>query len=124
MEYQSKLAEKEKQEEAAAKGRVIKGALTHAPIQEGDCEACHSSHAADSDFLLKQSSTIDLCQSCHDWSKHSNHPMGPKVLDTRNKNLTLQCLSCHLSHGSGYRYLGPFPTVTDLCVQCHKQYKR
>ena len=124
MESQRKLAEKEKQENAAAKGRVIKGAMTHNPIQEGNCDACHSSHASDSDFLLKQPSVIKLCETCHDWSKHTNHPMGEKAIDSRNKNMTMQCLSCHISHGTGYRYLIPFPTVTDLCVQCHKQYKR
>jgi len=124
LELQIKLAAKESQEKAEAKGKVIRGALTHAPIQEGNCEACHASHASDSIFLLKQPSVTKLCESCHDWSKHSNHPMGEKVIDTRNKNLTMQCLSCHRSHGSGYRYLIPLTTVTDLCVQCHKQYKR
>ncbi|MGA2515215.1 MAG: cytochrome c3 family protein [Thermodesulfobacteriota bacterium] len=124
LESQKKLAEKEKQENAAAKGRVVKGILTHSPIQQGGCDACHSSHASDSDFLLKQPSVIKLCESCHDWSKHTNHPMGEKVIDPRNKNVTTQCLSCHISHGSGYRYLIPFPTVTDLCNQCHKQYRR
>ena len=124
MKLQVKLAEREKQENAAAKGKVIKGALTHLPIREGNCEACHASHASESTFLLKQSSIVKLCENCHDWSKHSNHPMGEKVSDSRNKNLTMQCLSCHASHGTGYRYLIPFPTVTDLCVQCHKDYKR
>jgi predicted CXXCH cytochrome family protein len=103
---------------------VIKGALTHRPIQEGNCEACHASHAADSVFLLKQPSVIKLCEACHDWSKHSSHPMGEKIVDTRNKNITMQCLSCHRSHGTGYRYMIALPTVTDLCVQCHKQFKR
>jgi predicted CXXCH cytochrome family protein len=121
---QEKLAEKEKQENAAAKGRVIKGSLTHNPIQEGSCDACHSSHASDGAFLLKQRTVIKLCEACHDWSKHTNHPMGEMIVDSRNKNMTLQCLSCHISHGTGYRYLVPFPTVTDLCVQCHKRYKR
>jgi predicted CXXCH cytochrome family protein len=121
---QEKLAERERQEGAAAKGRVIKGTLTHNPIQEGSCEACHSSHASDTGFLLKQPSMIKLCESCHDWSKHTNHPMGEKVIDSRNKNITMQCLSCHISHGTGNRYLIPFPTVTGLCVQCHKRYKR
>ena len=124
MEIQGKLAEKEAQEKATAKGKVIKGALTHSPIQEGNCEACHASHAADSVFLLKQPSVIKLCEACHDWSKHSSHPMGDKVVDTRNKNLTMQCLSCHRSHGTGYRYMIALPTVTELCVQCHKQFKR
>jgi len=124
MGLQTRLAEKERQEKAAAKDNVMKGALTHNPIQEGNCEACHTSHASDSVFLLKQPSMIELCGTCHDWLKHTSHPMGEKVADSRNKNLRMDCLSCHRSHGTGYRYLIPFPTVTDLCVQCHKQYKR
>jgi len=124
MEFQGKLAEKEKQENAAAKGKVIKGALTHNPIQEGQCEACHASHASDNAFLLKEPKIIELCGTCHDWSKHTSHPMGDKVADSRNKNLKMDCLSCHRSHGTGNRYIIPFPKVTDLCVQCHKQLKR
>jgi DmsE family decaheme c-type cytochrome len=124
MELQRKLAEKEKQENAAAKGRVIRGVLTHSPVREGNCDACHASHASDNVFLLQQASIIKLCENCHDWSKHTNHPMGEKVIDPRNKNISMQCLSCHMSHGVGYRYLISFPTVTDLCVQCHKKYKR
>ena len=124
MEFQVKLAEREKQEKASAKGKVIKGALTHVPIQEGNCEDCHASHASDNAFLLKQPSIIKLCEKCHDWSKHTTHPMGPKVVDTRNKNISMDCMSCHRSHGTGYRYMIPFPVVTDLCVQCHRQLKR
>jgi len=75
-------------------------------------------------FLLKGSSVIELCGTCHDWSKHTTHPMGPKVVDPRNRNRSLDCLSCHRAHGTGNRYLILLPTVTELCVQCHKQYKR
>ena len=125
MESQAKLAEKERRENAALKkGEVTKGSLTHNPITEGNCGACHSPHASDSVFLMKQLSTIELCGTCHDWLKHTSHPMGQKAADLRNKNLKMDCLSCHRSHGTGYRHLIPFPTVTDLCVQCHKQYKR
>jgi len=118
------LAEQEKQENLAAKGRVIKGALTHKPIQEGGCTICHLPHASDNVYLLAQPSIIEGCGSCHDWLKHSSHPMGEKIVDPRNKNLRVDCLSCHRSHGTGYRYMIPFPTVTDLCVQCHKEFKR
>ena len=124
MDLQTKLAERERQEKAASKGQAMKGALTHNPIQEGNCEACHTPHASDSVFLLKQPSLIELCGTCHDWLKHTSHPMGEKVADLRNKNLRTDCLSCHRSHGAGHRYLLPFPAITDLCVQCHKQYKR
>jgi DmsE family decaheme c-type cytochrome len=122
---QGKLAKKQKEEDAAAaKVAAIKGMITHSPIQEGNCEACHSSHASDSVFLLKGSSIVETCGACHDWAKHTSHPVGEKIRDPRNKNLAVQCLTCHVSHGTGYRYLIPFPTVTDLCVQCHKQYKK
>jgi predicted CXXCH cytochrome family protein len=124
MDWQSKLAEKEKKENAAAKGKVVKGVLTHNPIQEGNCEACHSSHASDNTYLMTNPSFIESCGTCHDWMKHTSHPMGPKVVDTRNKNITMDCMSCHRTHGTGYRYMIPFPTVTDLCTQCHKQFKR
>ena len=125
-EAQAKLAEKEREENAAlaAKGEPIKGALTHKPIQEGTCEACHSPHGSDSALLLKQPSVVDLCGTCHDWLKHTSHPMGGKYLDQRNRNLTIDCLSCHRSHGVGYRHLIPFATATELCVQCHKEYRR
>jgi predicted CXXCH cytochrome family protein len=119
-----KLVKREKQESATAKVTVVKGAITHQPIQEGKCEACHLAHGSDSVFLLKGSSIIESCGTCHDWQKHTAHPMGEKIRDSRNKNLAVQCLSCHISHGTGYRYMIPFPTTTDLCVQCHKRYKR
>jgi predicted CXXCH cytochrome family protein len=121
---QQKFIKKEKQENAAAKITAVKGAITHTPIIEGKCEACHSPHGSDSVFLLKGPSIVESCGKCHDWIKHTSHPMGEKVRDTRNKNLAVQCLSCHVSHGTGYRFMIPYPTVTDLCVQCHKGMKR
>jgi predicted CXXCH cytochrome family protein len=50
--------------------------------------------------------------------------MGEKYADSRNKNLRMDCLSCHRAHGTGFRHMITFPTVTDLCVQCHKQFRR
>jgi predicted CXXCH cytochrome family protein len=124
MAEQAKLAEKEKQENLAAKNQVIKGDITHKPIQEGTCTVCHQPHSSDNVYLFKQASFIEGCGACHDWLKHSSHPMGEKLVDPRNRNLRVDCLSCHRSHGTGYRYLIPYPTATDLCVQCHKQFKR
>ena len=128
MEKQEKYAEMDKQEKAAvaaSKGKIQeKGSFGHSPVMEGNCLACHTPHASDSVFLMSNPSQLELCGTCHEWLKHSSHPIGEKIIDSRNKNLTVQCLSCHRSHGTGYRYLNPFPTVTDLCVQCHKKYKR
>ncbi len=128
MEKQEKYAEMERQEKAAiaaSKGKQEdKGAFAHNPVQDGNCLVCHAPHASDSIFLMRNSSQLDLCGSCHEWLKHSSHPIGEKIIDPRNKNLTVQCLSCHKSHGTGYRNMSPFPTVTELCIQCHKEKKR
>lgn len=96
----------------------------HQPIKEGMCTTCHSPHASDNALLTVQASTIELCGICHDWQKHATHPIGEKVADKRNKNLTVTCLSCHRAHGTEYKHMFPVPTVTDLCTQCHVEYKR
>lgn len=125
LEKQRKLGALAKRERAAApKGEPERGDLTHQPVQEGNCGACHSPHASDSIFLMDKASVTDLCGTCHDWQKHSSHPIGEKVTDTRNKNLTMDCLSCHRAHGTEYRWMLTFKTTTDLCVQCHVRYKR
>ena len=41
------------------------GRITHAPVAEGDCVACHSPHAAKQVGLLKQPQTT-LCLECHE----------------------------------------------------------
>ena len=81
-------------------------------------------HGGDAPLFLANKDVIALCGQCHDWQKHSTHPIGDKVKDPRNKNMTLQCLSCHRSHGTDYKHFIPFPTTSDLCVQCHEQFKR
>jgi len=124
MGWQARLAEKEKQERAALKGRPEQGVFTHQPVQEGGCSTCHLVHASDNDHLLSQASIVEGCGTCHDWLKHTSHPMGEKYVDPRNKNLKLDCLSCHRAHGTGYRYMLTFPTTTDLCVQCHTRFTR
>jgi DmsE family decaheme c-type cytochrome len=104
--------------------RQAKSLTKHEPIKDGKCTACHNPHASDNVFLFKQAGIIDLCATCHDWQKHSTHPLGEKVRDKRNNNLSVQCLSCHRSHGTPYKSFVPFPTTTDLCTQCHEKYKR
>jgi DmsE family decaheme c-type cytochrome len=96
----------------------------HEPIKEGQCTICHSPHASDNVLLFTQPTTIELCAQCHDYSKHSTHPVGDKVIDKRNKNLTVQCLSCHRAHGTEYKHMLPFATTSELCTQCHVEMKR
>lgn len=95
----------------------------HPPIKEGKCTKCHSHHGSDNIFLLNQP-VIDLCGTCHDWQKHSTHPIGEKVKDPRNKNLNVSCLSCHRSHGTENKHFIYFSQISEMCTQCHIQYKR
>ncbi len=96
------------------------------PVKTGNCIACHSPHASDNVLLISQESiSIELCGRCHEWQTHSTHPIGEKVVDQRNRNLTVECLSCHKACGTGNKpAMMPFATVYDLCIQCHTERKR
>ncbi len=96
----------------------------HQPMQDGACTTCHSPHASDNELLFVKPLVLDVCGQCHDWGKHASHPVGPKVIDKRNRNLILQCTSCHRAHGSEFKHMFPTPTETDLCTQCHVEYRR
>jgi predicted CXXCH cytochrome family protein len=103
--------------------RQEKALSKHSPVESGMCTTCHSPHASDNVLLLNQP-VIEMCSTCHDFSKHSSHPIGAKAIDPRNKNLSLDCLSCHKSHGSDQKRLAHFQFGMDLCVQCHVELKR
>jgi predicted CXXCH cytochrome family protein len=96
------------------------------PVKNGDCITCHAPHAADNILLIPHASiSDDLCGQCHEWQRHSTHPIGAKVIDTRNKNLTVECLSCHKACGTGNNpVMMPFETTYDLCIQCHPDRRR
>jgi predicted CXXCH cytochrome family protein len=96
----------------------------HPPIAEGECGECHSPHGSDNLFILNEASSIELCEACHEWQTHSTHPIGEDVLDPRNPNITLECLSCHRTHGTEYEHLLYFDTTDEMCVQCHIEYRR
>ena len=96
----------------------------HQPISEGECTACHSPHASDNPFMQKEATTIATCGQCHDWQTHSSHPLGDEVIDPRNQNLALDCLSCHRTHGTEYTKFLHFADIQTLCVQCHTNYRR
>ena len=96
----------------------------HQPIHDGECTVCHSPHASDNIFLQKEASSIASCAQCHDWQTHSSHPLGDEVVDPRNRNLSLDCLSCHRTHGTEYVKFLYYSDVQTLCVQCHTKYRR
>ena len=104
--------------------RQERSVTKHEPVKDGLCMSCHLPHASDNVFLTTQASTLEFCGTCHDYQKHSTHPVGNKVIDKRNKNLTVECLSCHRAHGTEFNKMIPFGTVSELCTQCHTQYQR
>jgi DmsE family decaheme c-type cytochrome len=104
--------------------REARSATKHPPIREGHCTKCHEPHASNEPLLLKQASSVEACAGCHDWQRHSSHPVGEKVIDPRNPNAVVQCLSCHRAHGTEFKHLMPQRTTTDLCVSCHQSFRR
>lgn len=104
--------------------RQARAKTKHEPIAEGECIECHSPHGSENLFILNESSPVEVCGACHDWEAHSTHPIGEKVIDPRNPNVTVSCLSCHRSHGTEYKHFIYFQNKDDLCVQCHTDYRR
>jgi predicted CXXCH cytochrome family protein len=105
-------------------GRQARSPTKHAPVRDGNCTSCHDPHSSDNLLMLKDADVIEGCGRCHDWQKHATHPIGEKTKDPRNRNLTLDCLSCHRAHGTEYKSMLPYPSTTDLCTKCHREYKR
>lgn len=104
--------------------RQEKSLVKHEPIAQGSCTTCHSPHSSGNVFMLDNTTVLDLCGTCHNWRTHTNHPLGGKVTDPRNRNLGVDCLSCHRSHGTDQKFFAYFNPKMDLCVQCHVDLKR
>jgi len=96
----------------------------HAPVQDGLCVSCHSPHSSNGVYLIDQPSVVELCGTCHDYGEHSSHPIGDAAVDPRNKNLRVDCLSCHNGHGTEHKWMLLAPTNVELCTQCHKKFSR
>jgi predicted CXXCH cytochrome family protein len=103
--------------------RLASSKVKHPPNADGACVTCHGPHSSSEPFLLA-GSPVEVCGNCHDWGKHSAHPMGEKTVDPRNPNLTVDCLSCHRTHGSPFERLAHFEPQQELCVQCHSELAR
>lgn len=104
--------------------RIAGVAVKHEPVDTGSCTACHSPHGSDGAYLLNRESVIQTCSTCHDYATHSAHPIGENAVDPRNKNLRVDCLSCHKGHGTEFKRMLLAETNVELCTQCHKKYAR
>jgi len=75
----------------------------HPPVEE-NCSICHYSHGSRHTKLLT-TKVPNLCQDCHDWSRHPGTPYDDKVGFTKgnpsNTFVGRGCLNCHSNiHGS------------------------
>jgi DmsE family decaheme c-type cytochrome len=109
---------------AQTASEILSAKVKHAPVDAGECVSCHSPHASTGVYLVDKPSVNELCTQCHDYTTHSAHPIGEKAVDPRNRNLRVDCLSCHKSHGTEHKHLLLAATNTEMCTQCHKQYAR
>jgi len=109
---------------ADAVQRQTRSRTGHPPVAKGECNECHAPHGSDNPFLTNESTEIELCAKCHEWQTHSTHPIGEEVVDPRNANVTLQCSSCHRTHGTEYEHFLYFQTKDETCIQCHANLRR
>lgn len=86
----------------------------------GKCSSCHMSHGSSNAlFLIAQEGGTCSREECHKTSGGFTHPMGPEILDPRNKK-EMECLTCHNPMGTGFDYNLRLDPVKDLCEQCHQ----
>lgn len=76
----------------------------HPPVEE-DCMKCHAPHGTKAAKLLKEKQP-QLCQQCHDWSRHPGTPYGgnqnfTSTFGAGRGGLARGCTGCHGTiHGS------------------------
>ncbi|SHI10866.1 decaheme c-type cytochrome, DmsE family [Desulfofustis glycolicus DSM 9705] len=75
----------------------------HPPVEE-NCLTCHSSHGSRHAKLLTEK-VPNVCQDCHDWSRHPGTPYDNKTgfsgSSPSNRFFARSCLNCHGAiHGS------------------------
>jgi predicted CXXCH cytochrome family protein len=89
----------------------------HPQVRDRNCTTCHDPHLVPA-ATGKASVAVEVCFNCHTYREHTDHPMGPDVLDPRT-GLTMTCNSCHDPHGTAFpKFLRDDPGGK-LCVGCH-----
>jgi predicted CxxxxCH...CXXCH cytochrome family protein len=81
----------------------------HPPFPQGECLACHTPHASDQAFLLREPPT-QLCGECHAKPRQTHPPAAEG-----------ECILCHAGHGSEQKALLR-ETEANLCLRCHADY--
>lgn len=94
----------------------------HPLVKEKKCRACHVSY---DNGLHKEGDepVFSACINCHSEEKLGrSHPVGEGIIDPNTKD-TMTCVSsCHIPHGSDYKYQLAFKNNMELCLSCHKDF--
>lgn len=93
--------------------------ITHKPVAEGNCDACHNPHVAEYEHLLAKDKKV-LCYGCHAEVK-------TKLENKRNVHQPFadsDCLACHDPHVSGIKGLLRGKRLDEVCFGCHKDMVR
>jgi predicted CXXCH cytochrome family protein len=99
-------------------GSKVTGAVTHPPVAEKDCKACHKSEGGNHQLqkglygVKKQGAA--LCYDCHDNLVKEKSVHAP-VKDG-------DCTGCHAPHHSPYKKLLKV-AASGLCFECHEANK-
>ena len=90
----------------------LKAKVQHAPVEAGECSACHNPHVARFKKLLRDRPG-PLCARCHEsvQAQLARKFVHPPVAEGK-------CASCHRPHGSPNEGL-LVAASRDLCVTCH-----
>jgi predicted CXXCH cytochrome family protein len=114
--------------------------VVHGPMKgkEG-CLACHVPHASKSEAMIKKSTPLELCLSCHTKeiaiSGHRVAAVGKEIAEAKFKHGPIekgQCVACHDPHSSqnGNLLVEKFPAGIyaafkeeeyALCFTCHQK---
>lgn len=94
----------------------------HPLVKDGKCKSCHISYD-ETAHVEKDRPVLAVCLSCHSEEKLGrSHPVGEGIIDPNTKE-TMTCVStCHIMHGSDYKYQLPFKNNMELCLSCHKEF--
>lgn len=88
--------------------------VTHAPVESGECTACHNPHVARHGALLRERPG-PLCTRCHsDVQRRKDRPIVHRPVAEG------KCADCHEPHGSPHQAL-LVEQGTTLCATCHDE---
>jgi len=87
-------------------------------VNDMACVDCHSMHSKN-ERLLRTSSQLDLCSSCHlerrsDFNRPFHHPV---------KEGQMVCTDCHNPHGTTSPTLLRGSDVNETCYSCHAEHR-